>query len=150
MITIRVQKDAFDTGGEIAFLSAGCVESGALASFLGTVRSTVERPIATLTLEHYPGMTEKALTRIADSAVARFDLLGCTIIHRVGNLRPGEPIVLVVAAARHRRAALDGVGFIIDWLKTDAPFWKKESLPDGTSQWVDARHEDSAAAAGWL
>ena len=149
MITVRVQPDAFDVGAETASLSAECPESGAVASFLGIVRSTAERPIAALTLEHYPGMTEQALTRIAETAAARFKLLGCTVLHRVGTLSAGEPIVLVLASARHRRAALDGVGFLIDWLKTDAPFWKKEHMRDGSSTWVESRYEDVEAVAAW-
>ena len=149
MIKAVVQRETFDIGVETAALGAGCAEAGAVASFLGVVRSTAERPITALTLEHYPGMTERALAEIAATATARFALLGCTVIHRVGTLRPGEPIVLVLASARHRRAALEGVGFLIDWLKTRAPFWKKEHLPDGSSLWVEARQEDSAAASGW-
>ncbi len=149
MIIVRVQQQTFDTGAETAALGEACPESGAIASFLGIVRSTAERPITALTLEHYPGMTERALRNIADAAVARFGLLGCTLIHRFGTLYPGEPIVLVLAAALHRRAALEGVGFLIDWLKTDAPFWKKEHLPGGDSVWVEARHEDAAAALAW-
>ncbi len=149
MLTIRVQQDAFDIGAETAALTRACGEAGAVASFLGIVRSTAERPVTALTLEHYPAMTERALGRIAQAARTRFELLGCTIIHRVGTLEPGEPIVLVLAAARHRRAALDGVGFLIDWLKTDAPFWKKEHLADGSATWVEARHEDAAAASAW-
>ncbi len=136
-------------GAESAALAQACQEAGAVASFLGIVRSTAARPVTALTLEHYPAMTERALTRIAEAALARFALLGCTVIHRVGTLRPGEPIVLVLAAARHRRAALDGVAFLIDWLKTDAPFWKKEHLPDGSAVWVEAHHEDAEAAAAW-
>ena len=150
MLSVRVQQGSFDVGAETAALTAACDGSGAIASFLGIVRSTAERPVAALTLEHYPGMTERALTRIAEAAMARFKLLGCTVIHRVGILQPGEPIVLVLAAARHRRAALGAVGFLIDWLKTDAPFWKKEHLPGGETVWVAARHEDEAAASAWV
>ena len=149
MITVRVQQQVFDVGVETAALGAACAEAGAVASFLGIVRSTAERPISALTLEHYPGMTQSALARIAHAAVSEFALLGCTVIHRVGTLRPGEPIVLVLAAARRRRAALDGVGFLIDWLKTDAPFWKKEHLAGGESVWVEARHADTEAALSW-
>ncbi len=149
MLTVRVQQEPFDLEAEYAALSQDCGEAGAIASFLGIVRSTAERPVAALTLEHYPGMTERALARIADAAMARFELLGCTVIHRVGTLLPGAPIVLVLTAALHRRAALDGVGFLIDWLKTDAPFWKKEHLADGSGVWVAARHEDAEAASAW-
>jgi molybdopterin synthase catalytic subunit len=113
------------------------------------VRSTADRPITALTLEHYPGMTDAALHRIGRTAVERFALLGCTIIHRVGTLQPGEAIVLVLTAAQHRRAALDATAFLIDWLKTDAPFWKKEHLQDGAEAWVEARASDDSAAARW-
>ncbi len=149
MITVRVQQEAFEAGVETALLGAACAEAGAVASFLGIVRSTPARPISALTLEHYPGMTERALARIAQAAVAKFALLGCTVIHRFGTLRPGEPIVLVLAASGHRRASLDGVGFLIDWLKTEAPFWKKEHLVGGGSVWVEARQEDAEAASAW-
>ncbi len=102
-----------------------------------------------MTLEHYPGMTERAITDIADQAAERWPLLGCTVIHRVGALRPGENIVLVLAASSHRQAALDATAFLIDWLKTKAPFWKREDFADGDGAWVDAREEDDAAASRW-
>jgi len=149
MAGVRVTPEDFDVGVETAALRAGCAGAGGLASFVGIVRSDAARPIAALTLEHYPGMTERALSRIAGEAEARFGLLGCTIVHRVGTLRPGEQIVLVLAAAAHRAAALDGCAFLIDWLKTAAPFWKKEHLPDGSARWVEARAEDDTAAARW-
>ena len=149
MITVRVQDEDFDSGDETAALLAAAPEAGAVASFLGVVRSDAGRPIAALTLEHYPAMTQAALERIAEEAGAKFGLLGCTVIHRVGRLLPGAQIVLVLAAASHRQAALDGTGFLIDWLKTGAPFWKSEELCDGTTRWVDARTEDTEAAARW-
>ena len=149
MITVRVQAEGFDVGAETARLAEACQEAGALTSFMGLVRSTALRPIAALTLEHYPAMTQPALAAIARDAVGRFTLLGCTVIHRFGTLAPGEGIVLVLSAAGHRRAALDATAFLIDWLKTEAPFWKKEHLIDGGSAWVEARVEDSAAAAKW-
>jgi molybdopterin synthase catalytic subunit len=102
-----------------------------------------------MTLEHYPGMTERAISRITDEAENRWSLLGCTVIHRVGRLVAGENIVLVLAAASHRQAALDATAFLIDWLKTRAPFWKREEFPDGRGEWVDAREADDAAAARW-
>jgi molybdopterin synthase catalytic subunit len=102
-----------------------------------------------MTLEHYPGMTERAIARIADQAAERWPLLGCTVIHRVGPLRPGENIVLVIAASAHRQAALDATAFLIDWLKTKAPFWKREDFASGDGAWVDAREEDDAAASRW-
>ncbi len=149
MITVRVQEAPFDIGRETALLSAAVPECGAVSSFLGIVRSTPDRPITALTLEHYPGMTERALSEICSLALQRFGLLGCAVIHRVGTLHTGEPIVLVLAASRHRRSALDGVGFLIDWLKTEAPFWKKEHLVDGESVWVAAREDDLVAAGKW-
>jgi len=147
--SVRVQTATFDVGTETAALLAECPQAGAVASFLGVVRSTPERPIVALTLEHYPAMTHSALAGIAAEAKNRFDLLGCVVIHRVGRLLPGAPIVLVLTAASHRQAALDGTGFLIDWLKTAAPFWKKEELANGTAAWVAARVQDDAAAARW-
>jgi molybdopterin synthase catalytic subunit len=146
---ISVQQEDFDLSAETEALLAATPEAGAVASFLGVVRSTRERPIEAMTLEHYPAMTLPALQRIASEAVARFCLLGCTVIHRHGTLRPGEKIVLVLAAASHRQAALDATGFLIDWLKTSAPFWKKEHFAGGDTAWVTARTEDDAAAARW-
>ena len=146
---VRVQAEPFDIGAETEALLAAGPQAGAVASFLGVVRSAPDRPLAALTLEHYPAMTQPALERIATEATARFGLLGCTVIHRVGRLLPGEPIVLVLAAAAHRQAALDGTGFLIDWLKTSAPFWKREEYTDGAAEWVAAREADDAAAARW-
>ena len=145
-MTLRVQGGAFDVGAETAALLSGGTEAGAVASFLGVVR---DRPLVAMTLEHYPAMTQAALERIAADATARFGLLGCTVIHRVGRLLPGEPIVLVLAAASHRQAALDGTAFLIDWLKTAAPFWKREEFADGAAEWVAAREADDVAAARW-
>ena len=149
MITVRVQEADFDVGRQTAALLAAVPEAGAVASFLGVVRSSAARPIAALTLEHYPAMTQAALTRIAEAASQKFGLGGSTVIHRVGRLLPGAQIVLVLTAASHRQAALDGTGYLIDWLKTAAPFWKSEELCDGTTRWVDAREADDAAAARW-
>ena len=146
---VSVQLEDFDLSAETDCLLAACPEAGAVASFLGVVRSTGERPIEAMTLEHYPAMTLAALERIAHAAVARFSLLGCTVLHRHGTLRRGERIVLVLAAASHRQAALDATGFLIDWLKTSAPFWKKEHFAGGDAAWVSARVEDDAAAARW-
>ena len=109
----------------------------------------VAGPIAAMMLEHYPGMTERAMARIAAAAERRWSLLGCTLIHRVGRLAPGANIVLVVAAAAHRQAALDATAFLIDWLKTRAPFWKKEIFADGGEAWVEARAADEDTAARW-
>ncbi len=102
-----------------------------------------------MTLEHYPGMTEKALEKIAAEAQARWELTGCTVIHRIGRLLPGENIVLAAAASPHRQAALQATAFLIDWLKTDAPFWKMEELETGKREWVEARAGDEAAAEAW-
>ena len=150
MARIVVQETDFDTGAEIARLAAGRTDIGGIGCFVGTVRSEAGgRAIAALTLEHYPAMTEPALARIADEAARRWDLLGCTLIHRVGRLRPGENIVLVLAASAHRQAALEATAFLIDWLKTKAPFWKKEAFADGHEAWVAAREADEAAAQRW-
>jgi molybdopterin synthase catalytic subunit len=146
---VRVQTADLDLTHETDTLLARCPDAGAVASFLGVVRSTRQRPIEALFLEHYPAMTRPALAEIAAEARTRFDLLGGTLIHRHGHLRPGEKIVLVLTAARHRTTALDATAFLIDWLKTKAPFWKKEFLPDGTTAWVDARPQDDEAAARW-
>ncbi|MBV8616997.1 MAG: molybdenum cofactor biosynthesis protein MoaE [Acetobacteraceae bacterium] len=150
MARIVVQEADFDTGAEIARLTAGRTDIGGIGCFVGTVRSEAGgRAIAALTLEHYPAMTEPALARIAAEAERRWDLLGCTLIHRVGRLRPGENIVLVLAASAHRQAALEATAFLIDWLKTKAPFWKKETFSDGREAWVAAREADEAAAERW-
>ncbi len=149
MATVRVQAADFDIGAESARLLAACPEAGACASFLGVVRSKAARPIVALTLDHYPGMTQAAIEAIAAEAEARFALLGCTVIHRHGRLLPGDNIVLVLAAAEHRQAALEATGFLIDWLKTKAPFWKKETFADGSEAWVEPRQVDDLAAARW-
>ncbi len=150
MATVRVQTADFDTGAEIAQLTAGRSDIGGVGVFIGTVRGQADgRALHAMTLEHYPGMTERALRQIATEAEARWQLLGCTVIHRVGRLEPGAQIVLVTAAAAHRQAALDATAFLIDWLKTRAPFWKQEHFADGSSAWVDAREDDEHAAARW-
>ncbi len=149
MALILVQHETFDAGAEIARLGESSTEAGAISCFVGVVRSDAARPIAAMTLEHYPAMTQAALARIAKTAEARFALLSCTIIHRVGRLVPGEPIVFVGAAASHRHAALEAVAFLMDWLKTKAPFWKHEVLATGEAQWVEARDTDDVAAARW-
>jgi molybdopterin synthase catalytic subunit len=145
--TIRLQQEAFDPGAEIARLAAGRTDVGGIASFSGVCRA--DDGLRAMVLEHYPGMTERALGRIAAEACARWPLTGCTIIHRVGRLLPGDPIVLVVTASAHRMAALESCAFLIDWLKTRAPFWKQEELADGSMRWVAARAADEDAAARW-
>ncbi|MBC2777289.1 molybdenum cofactor biosynthesis protein MoaE [Parasphingopyxis marina] len=142
---IRIQPEDFEPGAEIARLEG--LGGGAVATFTGLVRG--EGGIRTMGLEHYPGMTEKALGGIADQAAARWALAGVTIIHRVGRLGPGARIVFVGTASHHRRDAIEAMHFIIDWLKTDAPFWKREEFADGRSEWVAARAADDAARDRW-
>ncbi len=146
---VRVTAEDFDIGAETAALLGAAAGAGGLASFVGIVRSDAADPLLAMTLEHYPGMTERALEAIAGQAVARFGLLGCTVIHRHGRLQPGAQIVLVLAAAAHRAAALQGCAFLIDWLKTSAPFWKKEHFADGRERWVEAKADDDRAAERW-
>jgi molybdopterin synthase catalytic subunit len=152
-IKIAVQEAVFDIAAEHAALAAAHELIGAIASFVGYVRAdkpqtTVGEPVRLLTLEHYPGMTEKALRDIVARAKERWPLDGATIIHRVGPLQPGEPIVLVLTASAHRQAAFDSCNFIMDYLKTEAPFWKKEQIGNA-SHWVDARESDDAAKLRW-
>ena len=147
MARILVQEGLFDMATESAALTAGRTDVGGVASFLGVCRG--DDALAAMVLEHYPGMTERALGRIAAEAEARWPLTGCTVIHRVGRILPGEPIVLVLTASAHRAAALESCAFLIDWLKTKAPFWKREEFADGDARWVAAKNEDDAAAARW-
>lgn len=146
---VRVQEQDFDLSAEVAALRAGRPQVGAVACFVGTVRDINQGSgVARLTLEHYPGMTEKALQSIVDAAKVRWQLDDVLVIHRVGPLAPLDQIVLVAVTSAHRGEALAACEFVIDWLKTDAPFWKKESTPQG-DRWVDARESDTAAAARW-
>lgn len=146
---IRVQREDFDIGQEIDALSGGDTGIGGICSFMGTVREMVGgEKISTMTLEHYPGMTEKALAEIEAEANDRWLLSGSLIIHRYGELQPGDRIVLVVTASPHREAAFESCQFLMDWLKTKAPFWKLESSEAGAS-WVDARESDDAATTRW-
>ncbi|HEY1934035.1 MAG TPA: molybdenum cofactor biosynthesis protein MoaE [Acetobacteraceae bacterium] len=147
MATLRVQEADFDVSQELAALTAGRTDIGGIGCFVGTVRSGGD--LAAMTLEHYPAMTEAAIGRIAGEAERRWSLLGCTVIHRVGRLEPGAQIVLVLAAASHRAEALEATAFLIDWLKTKAPFWKREEFADGSGEWVEARETDDAATARW-
>ena len=140
-----MQPEPFDPGAELARLEAA--GGGGVASFTGIVRG--EGGLAALRLDHYPGMTERAMTAIADEAAARWPLLGLVLVHRHGELAPGERIVFVGTAARHRGAALEACGFLIDWLKTRAPFWKQERFADGSGRWVEPRADDDAAADRW-
>ena len=146
---IKVQREDFDIGREIAALTDGNHAIGGLAMFVGLVRDLAgDSKISAMTLEHYPGMTEKRLAEIAAEAKARWPLEGVLIIHRYGRLEPGDRIVLVAATSAHRQAALDACAFLIDWLKTKAPFWKLEEGAGGAA-WVDARESDDHAAAKW-
>jgi molybdopterin synthase catalytic subunit len=152
---IRVQREDFDTGAELDRLAAGDHRIGGIASFVGLVRDLSPSGMAdggdavtALTLEHYPGMTEKKLAEIELEAHRRWPLAASLIIHRYGRLEPGERIVLVAAASPHREAALAACHFLIDWLKTDAPFWKSEETPQG-ERWVKVRAEDDAAKERW-
>lgn len=142
----RIQTADFDIAAEIAALSAGRDDIGAVVTFTGLVRGG---DITSLTLEHYPGMTERALAEIAAEANARWPLKASLIVHRVGTLKPGERIVLVVTASESRQAAFDAANFLMDYLKTDAPFWKREVKADGTAAWVDAREGDTSARDRW-
>jgi len=149
MPIVRVQAEDFDTGRELEALTRGRADVGALASFVGLVRDANDgRPIAGMTLEHYPGMTEKALEEICREAHARWDLLDTLVIHRVGPLVPGDRIVLVGVSSAHRGEAFGACEFIMDYLKTRAPFWKREETPDGP-RWVEARASDDDAADRW-
>ena len=145
---VRVQQQPFDTGAELAALTAERIDIGALASFVGLVRTHEGEPITAMTLEHYPGMTEKKLAEIEAEAHARWPLQASLIVHRYGRMLPGEPIVLVATAAAHRAPALEACAFLIDWLKTKAPFWKREETA-GESRWVEPRNADDEAAARW-
>ena len=148
-MSVRVQAGDFDIGQEIARLRAQDRSVGAIASFIGTVRDVNDAASVTqMTLEHYPGMTEQALEAIVDDARQRFDIADALVIHRVGALLPGDQIVLVAVTSAHRAMAFDACAFIMDMLKTRAPFWKKERLPDG-ERWVEARASDDEAAARW-
>ena len=146
---ILVQTEAFDLGAEVDMMSQGRTDIGAITSFVGLARDLNEGSgVTAMTLEHYPGMTEKALAALVDEANTRWTLLDVTVIHRVGRLLPGDSIVLVVVASSHRGEAFAACEFIMDYLKTQAPFWKKEETPEG-ERWVEARASDDASAARW-
>ena len=148
-MTVRVQAADFDVGAELTALRGGDARVGALASFLGLVRDLNHGASVTeMTLEHYPGMTEKALEQIVAEARGRWDIYDALVIHRVGPLRPCDQIVLVAVTSAHRGEAFAACEFIMDYLKTRAPFWKREATPDG-GRWVDARETDDTAAARW-
>ncbi len=148
-VTIRIQEADFDIAREIAALTEGRTDIGAVVSFSGICRGDEDNgKVAALTLEHYPGMAEEEIRRHADEATARWPLDGVTVIHRVGRITPGENIVLVVTASQHRQAAFEGAEFLMDYLKTNAPFWKKKESATGTG-WVEAHARDDKAAARW-
>ena len=149
MNEIRVQTEPLDANREIDLLRADNPGIGAVVSFIGLMRDINEGDrVVSMTLEHYPGMTEKALQNIVDEASQRWKLLGCRVVHRVGEMRPTDPIVVVVVACSHRGEAFQACEFIIDFLKTRAPFWKKEMTAVG-GRWVDARHSDAMAEGKW-
>jgi molybdopterin synthase catalytic subunit len=149
---VRIQEAAFDVAAELAALQAGDPRVGAVCSFVGTVRDRnapgAAGSVQTLELEHYPGMTEKSIEAMVDVAFARFDILGARVVHRVGVLQPTEGVVLVAVSSAHRGQSFQACEFIMDYLKTQAPFWKKETTPEG-AHWVDARVSDDEALARW-
>ncbi|MFM9940871.1 MAG: molybdopterin synthase catalytic subunit MoaE [Hyphomicrobiaceae bacterium] len=149
-MAIRVQAADFDVGTETRTLLGCRTDVGAVVTFTGTVRGEAKgRPIIAMTLEHYPGMTETELARVEAEAMARWPLSASLIIHRIGELKPGDNIVLVITASAHRHAAFEAAEFLMDYLKSRAPFWKKETGGDGQGHWVDARDSDDVALRRW-
>ena len=148
--TVRLQREQFDAAAEAAALMRGRTDIGAVVTFTGICRGAEQgEPIAALTLEHYPGRAEAEIENHVAQACARWPLLGVTVIHRYGRIVPGENIVLVITASSHREAAFAAAEFLMDYLKTSAPFWKKERGPDGAERWVEARQSDDRAAERW-
>ncbi|WP_127145264.1 molybdenum cofactor biosynthesis protein MoaE [Pelagibacterium montanilacus] len=147
-MVVRLQGDPFGPGAELDAFTEAVGGGGAVATFTGRVRSTPDDPLEAMTLEHYPALAQAQLEALRAEAIARFGLIDAWIIHRFGRLLPGEPIVQVMTASLHRQAAFDGAGFLMDTLKTNAPFWKKEHRP-GRDSWVEARASDDAAVARW-
>ena len=148
-ILVNVQKEDFDLGAEVTQLRSACSEVGAITSFVGVVRDINESSsVMTMELEHYPGMTEKCISEIIVRASERWSIYGATVIHRIGLLKPKDQIVMVAVSAMHRQAAFLACEFIMDYLKTQAPFWKKEVTPEG-ARWVDARVTDDKALQRW-
>jgi len=148
-MAVRLQADIFDTGAEISRLTGGRTDAGAVVTFTGLWRADGETgAISAMTLEHFPGMAEEELGRLEAEARTRWPLLDCLIVHRYGRLVPGDPIVLVVTLSAHREAAVAAANFLMDYLKTTAPFWKKEESADG-AQWVDAKQSDETARLQW-
>ena len=148
-MTVRIQREDFDAGAEIKRMRLGRPDTGAVASFIGQVRDLNDGSnVSSMTLEHYPGMTEKALAAIVEQAKQRWDIFDALVIHRVGTLQPTEQIVLVVVSGAHRGEAFAACEFIMDYLKTEAPFWKKEQTAEG-ERWVESRSSDEQARARW-
>ena len=146
---VRIQAEDFDLGAEVAALREGDAGVGAVAAFVGTVRDRNDGAgVASMELEHYPGMTERSIEALVDTALQRFDIRAVRVVHRIGLLLPLDQIVLVAVTSSHRGAAFQACEFLMDYLKTQAPFWKKEQTPDG-ARWVDARSTDDAALARW-
>lgn len=149
-MTVRVQEDDFDVAAEVKALTSGRTDIGACVTFTGLVRGTVGgKDLEDMTLEHYPGMTESELQRIEAEAQARWPLKASLIVHRIGKLEPGEQIVLVITASPHRHAAFEAAQFMMDFLKSDAPFWKKETVAGGEADWVSCRESDARAKSRW-
>lgn len=146
---VVVQEAPFDFGGEAEAFAKGAAGAGAVVTFTGLVREADGGAMAVMEIEHYPGMTQKALEKIATEATHRWQLTDALVIHRYGRLLPGDQIMMVATAARHRRAAFDAADFLMDWLKSRAPFWKREIARDGTTGWVAARPEDEDALTRW-
>lgn len=144
----RLQAEPFDAGAELGSFSARVAGAGAVVSFTGVVRDLASGDLTAMVIEHYPGMTEKALEEMRRTALARFSLTGARIVHRFGEMSPGEPIMMVLTAARHRADAFAAAEFLMDFLKSRAPFWKKEITPSGES-WVEARDADEEALKRW-
>lgn len=150
-MTVRICTEDFNIAQEMANVTGGDTGIGGVALFVGKVRGEAGgRDLVSMTLEHYPGMTEAELSRIEAEAHTRFRLSASLIVHRVGELKPGDNIVLVIACASHRQDAFAGAQFLMDYLKTRAPFWKKEAFLDGSEVWVDARESDETAASAWI
>lgn len=152
MKNVRIQAKTFDSSEEENILRQVCPDDGALVAFKGFVRGLDDdqRFLNTLYLEHYPAVTEQEIARVIDMAQARWPISGCTVIHRVGKLKVGDPIILVLVSSKHRKAAFPAAEFIMDYLKTEAPFWKKEFFTDGTNHWVKARESDVAQKLRWV
>jgi molybdopterin synthase catalytic subunit len=149
-VGVRVQHEDFEIGAEVARVTAGRTDIGAIVTFTGTVRADNDGSgVTAMTLEHYPGMTEAELARVEAEAAQRWPLQASLVVHRIGTLKPGDNIVLVVTASAHREAAFEAAAYLMDYLKTRAPFWKKELTREGEERWVDARDSDEEAAKRW-